>query len=109
MKRVLAIVLSFFFLGVPPVFSAQPSFDCSKSEHDVEDLICEDDELAGLDQSLSGLYGALLKSLPAGEQKNLKAEQRGWIKGRNECWKADNMRNCVQAEYEARINELKDR
>jgi len=26
----------------------------------------------------------------------LTAEQRGWIKGRNECWKSDNKRRCVE-------------
>jgi uncharacterized protein len=39
----------------------------------------------------------------------LKAEQRGWIKGRNECWKSDDKRGCVKTEYERRIAELQAR
>ena len=89
--------------------AANPSFDCSKAEHEMELLICDDDELAALDRSLAELYSALRKNLPAGEVKHLKAEQRGWVKGRDDCWKADNQRDCVKSEYEARISELKDR
>ena len=57
---------------------------------------------------MASLYSAVLKNTPV-EQKMLKAEQRGWIKGRNDCWKSDDMRGCVANEYRYRINELKDR
>ncbi|MFO1429136.1 MAG: hypothetical protein U1F76_03195 [Candidatus Competibacteraceae bacterium] len=50
-----------------------------------------------------------MKHTPASEQKTLKAEQRGWVKGRNDCWKAGDQRGCIKSEYEARIRELKDR
>ncbi len=89
--------------------AAAPSFDCAKASHDVEKLICNDAELARLDRSLAELYGTVLSHTPASRQKMLKAEQRGWVKGRNDCWKSDDMRGCVAAEYKARINELKDR
>jgi len=36
----------------------------------------------------------------------LKAEQRGWIKGRNACWKSDNKRGRIEKEYGLRIAEL---
>jgi uncharacterized protein len=62
-----------------------------------------------LDVNLSGLYNTLLKNTPASKKKALKAEQSGWVKGRNECWKADDKRACIKGEYESRINELKDR
>jgi hypothetical protein len=39
----------------------------------------------------------------------LKAEQRGWIEGRNECWKGDEKGACVRNEYERRIAELQAR
>lgn len=32
--------------------------------------------------------------------------QRGWVKGRNECWKADDVHRCVETEYKHRIAEL---
>ena len=39
----------------------------------------------------------------------LKAEQRGWIKGRDECWKGDDERACVAEAYRSRIAELQAR
>lgn len=36
--------------------------------------------------------------------KILKAIQRGWIQGRNECWKElEDKKSCVQSQYEHRI------
>ncbi|MBV5275080.1 MAG: DUF1311 domain-containing protein [Lamprocystis purpurea] len=92
-----------------PAWAANPSFPCSKASHEVEGLICKDAELAALDHSLANLYSVVLKHTPANEQKLLKAEQRGWIKGRNDCWKSSDQRGCVKASYEERIRELKDR
>jgi len=89
--------------------TAHPSFDCAKASHEVEKLICKDAELANLDRSLAELYGVVLKHSSPSEQKQLKAEQRGWVKGRNDCWKSSDQRGCVKREYEARISELKDR
>jgi uncharacterized protein len=88
---------------------ASPSFDCAKASSDVEKLICSDAGLAELDRSLADLYHRVLENTPKGEQKLLKAEQRGWVKGRDDCWKADDLRDCVAGEYRARIDELKDR
>jgi uncharacterized protein len=39
----------------------------------------------------------------------LKAEQRGWIKGRNDCWKSDDKRLCIEQSYKLRIAELQAR
>jgi uncharacterized protein len=96
-------------LAAGTAWAASPSFDCAKASHEVEKLICNDAELAKLDRSLSDLYGTVLKHTPAGQQKMLKTEQRGWVKGRNDCWKSGDMRGCVAAEYKTRIDELKDR
>ena len=89
--------------------SPNPSFDCAMASHEVEELICKDAELADLDRSLADLYAVVLKNAPTSEQKMLKAEQRGWVKGRNDCWKSSDERGCVKREYEARISELRDR
>ena len=105
---------SAYFLGTCVLFSlsaqaASPSFDCNKATHEAEQLICKDAELAKLDRSLAELYSTVLKHSPPAQQGTLKAEQRGWVKGRNECWKSDDQRGCIKSEYEARIRELKDR
>ncbi|MDA1379885.1 hypothetical protein PCI56_08560 [Plesiomonas shigelloides subsp. oncorhynchi] len=36
----------------------------------------------------------------------LKATQRGWIKGRNECWKSSDLPACTRQNYQLRIAEL---
>jgi uncharacterized protein len=93
-------------LAAAPALAAQPSFDCAKAAGDVEELICQDDELAALDRTMAETYDAALKKAPPEEIKTLKAFQRGWIKGRDDCWKAEDLRACVQANYETRITEL---
>jgi uncharacterized protein len=39
----------------------------------------------------------------AAEQRTI---QRGWVKGRNECWKSDDVRACVGVEYKTRLVEI---
>lgn len=81
-----------------------PSFDCTQAQGQVETLICHDAELALLDRQMAKVYKAAMVNIPATEQP--KASQRGWIKGRNECWKAQDVRECVQYSYNSRIIEL---
>ncbi|HYQ51282.1 MAG TPA: MliC family protein [Pseudomonas sp.] len=83
-----------------------PSFKCSENMlNSVEGLICKSEDLSSLDRKLAATYGAALKK--AGSRANtLKAEQRGWIKGRNECWKADDKEACLRDNYNQRTVEL---
>jgi uncharacterized protein len=90
-------------------FAAKPGFKCSGHLHEAEQLICQDNELAQLDNDLARLYNTLMKHLPSADQKRLRTEQSGWVKGRNDCWKDANPKACIRSEYEARINTLKDR
>ncbi len=41
--------------------------------------------------------------------KTLRATQRGWIGGRNECWKAGDARDCIRLSYLRREAELVSR
>ena len=83
-----------------------PSYDCEKADGTVEEMICQDAELSKLDLELTHLYVKALKSTSGQAHKTLKAYQRGWIKGRNECWKANDVRACVASEYKQRIKDL---
>ena len=95
-KTTAAIIVSIAIgLSATSTWAAQPSFDCAKATHDVEKLIGNDAGLAELDQSLAELYATDLKHTPDANKGTLKAEQRGWVKGRNDCWKASDMRGCV--------------
>ncbi len=82
------------------------NLDYSKANHNAEELICRDNELTSLDNQLAAGYHAALGHIPANEHKNLKVIQRGWIEGRNDCWKADELRSCVKLAYEFRVTEL---
>jgi uncharacterized protein len=87
-----------------------PSYDCNKTEAgSIEALICEDAELSLLDRKLAGVYTAASGKAGNEYPPVIRAEQRGWIKGRNECWKSDNTRDCVREEYLRRIAELQAR
>ena len=87
-----------------------PSYACDKVKAgSIEAMICEDTELSALDRKLSGVYAAASKKAINEHPPLLKAEQRGWIKGRNGCWKSDDKRGCVRDEYQLRIAELQAR
>jgi len=82
----------------------RPSFDCDKAAGEVEKLICSDRELARRDWALVAVFKKALGKIKEDDTQTatLKAEQRGWIKGRNECWKATEIRDCVANRYSDR-------
>ena len=91
-----------------------PAFDCSAAEHEIEDLVCDNPALSAMDRRLAEVYGQALAVLDdvadsAEATRYLKAEQRGWIKGRNECWKAADKVGCARQGYQRRIAELQTR
>ncbi|MDJ0994096.1 MAG: MliC family protein [Dinoroseobacter sp.] len=89
-----------------------PSFDCAHAESSAEKLVCADPDLARLDRLVAERYSAALaaaRGLDAGAveaEANLKAYQRGWIKGRDDCWKAQDEHSCVVFQYQFREAEL---
>jgi uncharacterized protein len=83
---------------------AAPSFDCAKVEKgSTEALICGDEELSALDREVDRLYRKLKESVPAEDFERIKTFQQGWLKGRNESWKAENPRQHVYDSYKAQI------
>jgi uncharacterized protein len=90
--------------------AAGPSFDCAKvTAGSIEERICADAGLSALDRKLAGAYAGAQKKAANEHPPVLRAEQRGWIKGRNDCWKAEDQRKCVEAAYRLRIAELQAR
>jgi uncharacterized protein len=90
--------------------AAGPSFDCGKVEAgSIAALVCQDPALAAADVKLAGVYAAALAKAGDEHPPVLKAEQRGWIKGRDECWKADDRPACVADAYRLRTAELQAR
>ena len=126
MRRRVKIVLSavaLLALAAPERSRAQakgPAFDCGKAQGEVEQLICKDEGLAALDRKLDEVYKAARAKAANEVPPALVAEQRGWVKGRDECWKAKtggatfltatwqatNVRECVEGNYRIRNSEL---
>jgi uncharacterized protein len=99
-----------------------PAFDCSKAQGEVETRVCKDADLAALDRTLDDVYKAALKKARGGAATSLRAEQRGVIAGRNDCWKArgapvsltaswqaTTIEDCVAGTYKLRISDLQAR
>jgi len=94
-------------LAAGPSQAAPPSFDCAKVEaRSIEARICGDDELAALDRQLAEVYAQAAKKAVNEHPPVLKAEQRGWIKGRDDCWKASDVRACIADSYRTRTATL---
>lgn len=113
MKRMGLAALLLFCGGMDAAPAQEgPSFDCARAESAAEKLVCSDAELAALDRLVAGRYAAALevaRGLDAGAEAavaDLRAYQRGWIGGRDECWKAEDLRACVLFQYRFREAEL---
>lgn len=87
-----------------------PAFDCRKVRPGGgEAFVCADPELSALDRQMADVYRAALRKATSEHPPRLKAEQRGWIKGRDDCWKAAERKTCVRDAYIQRIVELQAR
>lgn len=85
-----------------------PSYDCTKASGSVEEAVCASMSLSALDREVATLYGLAKSSVSGSDADRLTAYQRGWIKGRNDCWKAgDRMQHCIAAAYLDRIHDLR--
>jgi uncharacterized protein len=77
------------------------SFDCDKAASKIEKLICGDNELSKLDETLSKTYQQALERND--DKQKATKEQRQWLKEvRNACRDMD----CLKAAYQERINKL---
>jgi len=110
MKLSTLLFTSAYFLFAGGVFAAGPSFDCKNVEAgSIEELVCKDEGLSALDVKLAEAYDAATLKAVNEQPPTLKAEQRGWIKGRDDCWKSSDKRGCIEEEYKRRIAELQAR
>lgn len=91
--------------------AASPSFDCTKADSSAEEAVCASDSLSAVDREMARLYGLAVNGphMTADRLNELKAIQRGWIKGRNDCWKADiGLEPCIAQSYALRIHEIRE-
>jgi uncharacterized protein len=100
----------FIFLIAIKARAEGPSFDCSKVEAgSIEETVCKNQNLTTLDLKMAEVYREASKKAVNEHPPVLKGEQRGWIKGRDECWKSDDKKKCVEESYMLRIAELQAR
>jgi uncharacterized protein len=109
--RVFLLLLILLLSGTSSAHATLPSFDCAKAQGAAQLLVCKDDELAALENETARLFKLARDGPSLANDESRKAEliatERGWIKGRDECWKADNLRACVASSYVIRIHELR--
>ncbi|GAB5373719.1 MAG: MliC family protein [Acuticoccus sp.] len=110
----LVFAAAFVAAGLGSAQAADPAFDCTRAEHEIEVLICGDDALAAKDRALAAVYDeALAATAEMGDAEAaaqyLRTTQRGWIGGRDECWKAEDKTACTADLYDRRIAELQVR
>jgi uncharacterized protein YecT (DUF1311 family) len=98
-------------ISQPMTSALAPSFDCAASDGQVEELICDTPELAALDLRMDTVWQAVLAvmddgDMPEPDRAIIRAGQRGWIAGRNDCWRSDDVEACVRTEYRTRTARL---
>lgn len=87
-----------------------PSFDCrSVAKGSIASMVCESTYLSRLDNTLDETYQQALEATDDVGRKYLRAMQRGWVKGRDECWKAVDKTACIIDAYLKRTAELNAR
>jgi uncharacterized protein YecT (DUF1311 family) len=87
-----------------PAIRIRPSFDCAKAQTPVELAICSDASLTQLDVTMVNAYALVSRSLA--DKKPLIAEQRAWIKARNECASSADPVRCIRQQLTTRIQQL---
>jgi uncharacterized protein len=84
----------------------RPTFDCAQAKAAVETLICRDEALAQLDRRLDRVYDRALKAWSSDESALQQPRRRDWVRKRDECEKAADVRACVEESYRTRIVEV---
>lgn len=117
MTKLFQIFIAFFLIlfASPSLSFAQnnapnlngPSFDCRLAKTPIEKTICASPSLSQKDAILSHLYqGAKISAFGFDKSNQFKA-QLDWLKNRDACLKnKDDIINCIENRYKARIIEL---
>jgi uncharacterized protein YecT (DUF1311 family) len=86
--------------------AATSSLRCDDAGTIVARLVCRDPGLTELDVSLAHVYQTKMGRLSSSDQRWLRGEESAWLKQRNDCASAVDMRGCVVQSYRTRIARL---
>ncbi|MBS1212631.1 MAG: hypothetical protein H6R26_1248 [Proteobacteria bacterium] len=100
-RALLPIIAMLTFLVAFPTGLLAASFDCRRAGSRIDKIICSDENLSRLDETMSRAYKKTLSL--AIQPDKVKREQRAWIKSRNAC--VDQA--CVAQAYRTRIDALR--
>lgn len=108
--KLLLIITTLLATSQLQAASADSQINCqAKDLGTVDQLICSDQKLLKQDQQLAEVYQQALLKAANEKPPLLKAEQRGWVKGKADCWKEDDKKACASTLYIQRIAELQAR
>ncbi len=108
--KLLLIITTLLATAQLQAAAADNQINCqAKDLGTVDQLICSDQELLNQDQQLAEVYQQALLKAANEKPPLLKAEQRGWVKGKAECWKEEDKKACASTLYTQRIAELQAR
>src|SRR5262249_32320946 len=78
------VVVTIIVVSAGPA-SAAPSFNCKKATALVEKQICGNPDFEPIDRDIASLYTRSLAVLSKSDSDALRAEQRAWVKERDQC------------------------
>lgn len=108
--KLLLIITTLLATAQLQAVAADNQINCqAKDLGTVDQLICSDQELLKQDQQLAEVYQQALLKAANEKPPMLKAEQRGWVKWKAECWKEEDKKGCASMLYTLRIAELQAR
>lgn len=79
---------------------------CKKPSSTVERAICTDPGLSAAEKQTGAVYAAALAKTDQRGKARLRNEQRGWRAGLDDCWKADQLKQCIAQGLARRTLEL---
>jgi uncharacterized protein YecT (DUF1311 family) len=81
----LALAAAGLLAGSAPRLHAAPTFDCKRASSIAEKEICGLPELERLDRDIAASFTQALAALGAPDADALRADQRAWLKTRDDC------------------------
>lgn len=101
MKAKLIIAALLAFAAIP---AQAQDYNCNRSKYADEVTICQNRDLARLDERLNRVYNRVLRDSSYGEALRLRREQSRWLASRRSCGTRE---GCIRGHYIRRLGQLR--